>query len=198
MAQVNAYQLGVELLLHPIVPPAINLAQCGVEVLFHPIPPPQVNLVQSGVEVLMHYIPSSAYNVFNFTTMPSSPEPSSINVKLNAQTGSTPSDYTGQILTSSYETTYTEVEIFLPSIQDPTIQAAWLTFFATTVKQQAVFQIWSSVNAMIPAKYTTGWWRIVPGPLSLNFVPGGLEGGQLLENPRFTIRSLSKRDASYI
>lgn len=198
MAQVQSNQIGIEVLLFPIAAPAINVNQLGLEVLLHPVPPPQINVNQCGLEVLFPYIPPSAFNVFNFTTMPSSPLPSSIQVSLIDATETTDDEYTGQVITYPYEAKACEVVIYLPSIQDPTIQAAWVTWLATTVKQQAVFQLPTLVEGLIPSTYSTTWWRIKPGQVEMNFVPGGLDGGQLLENQTFTIRSLSAADVALI
>jgi hypothetical protein len=198
MAQVQSNQLGIEVLLLPITAPAINVGQLGVEILLHPVPPPQIQMNQYGLEVMLPYIPPSAYNVFNFTTMPSSPLPSSIQVSLLDATEANEDDYTGQVVTYPYESRACEVTIFLPTIQDPTIQSAWVTWLATTCKQQAVFQLPSFVEGLISSPYSTTWWRLKPGQVEMNFVPGGLGGGQLLENQTFTIRSLSAADASMI
>ena len=103
MAQVQSNQIGIEVLLFPIAAPAINVNQLGLEVLLHPVPPPQINVNQCGLEVLFPYIPPSAFNVFNFTTMPSSPLPSSIQVSLIDATETTDDEYTGQVITYPYE-----------------------------------------------------------------------------------------------
>lgn len=100
--------------------------QLGVEVIFHPIVPPDAFINQLGIEILASVIPATAYNVFTITTMPTAPAPSSIQVSLNAQTQTTDSAYSGQVLTGAYETTFTEVTIFLPDIKNPTQQAAWV------------------------------------------------------------------------
>lgn len=148
---------------------------------------------QLGLELLVSIPVGTTYDVFSVTTMPASPGPSSIQVSLNAQTAVTDSTYSGEVLTGAYETGFTEVTIFLPDIQDSTWQAEWIAWLVATVKAQGVFTLQPQIEALIPAHYSTGWWRLKPGPVSIHWTVGAI-----VEALTFTVRSLSALDVGYL
>lgn len=61
------------------------------------------------------------------------------------------------------------------------------------MKAQAVFQLPSFVEALIPANYSTTWWRLKPEPQKISYTVGNI-----IESLTFTVRSLSIQDASYL